>query len=77
VHTDAVHTYTQLAAIVRSLGGQLPGQLGGVQAGAKQAELSHAQALLQNRAMPHNQQHSEGHTLAQLQALQVSPRSRD
>jgi hypothetical protein len=77
VNTDAVYTYTQLAAIVRSLGGQLPGQLGGGQAGAKQAELSHAQALLQNRAMPHNQQHSEGHTLAQLQALQVSPRSRD
>ena len=51
MHTDAVHTYTQLAAIVRSLGGQLPGQLGGVQAGAKQAELSHAQALLQNALM--------------------------
>ena len=73
MNTDAVDTYTQLAAIVRSLGGQL----GGVQAGAKQAELSHAQALLQNRAMPHNQQHNEGHTLAQVQALQVRPRSRD
>ena len=67
--------YVQLAAIVRGLGGQLPGQLGGLQVGAKSAELSHAQALLQSRTAPQNQSqphHAESHTLAQLQALQVS-----